>query len=128
MMLDAHRVKVIAVLDAARDLLSNPARWTQIELARDENEDDVDPQSNEAVCWCLQGALQRVARGSVVSVLALEELGETVLETSRRTRLPRTPAFMRTARAAVTFNDRAEHGEVLTLIDETIERLKKEGP
>lgn len=50
----------IEILIAARDLISNPARWTQNFLAKDEYEYHVDPLSPDAVCWCAFGAIEKV--------------------------------------------------------------------
>jgi hypothetical protein len=42
------------------NLLGDPSRWTQGELARDENGRKVHPDDCRAVCWCLSGAHQKV--------------------------------------------------------------------
>jgi hypothetical protein len=126
MILGDERMKVVAVLDAVKDLLANESRWTQIELARDANDDDVNADDPEAVCWCLQGAVHKVEPDNLRRALAMDALGTIVLNTPRQSRLPETRAPMRLARAAVTFNDRSEHGEVLALIDDTIAWLRRE--
>lgn len=45
------------VLEAARDLLSDPERWTQGVFARDENGVQVRPKDASACKWCLLGAV-----------------------------------------------------------------------
>lgn len=50
----------VAILREARDLISDPARWTRHELARDKDGNAVHPTSEEATCWCAQGALAKV--------------------------------------------------------------------
>lgn len=52
------------VLRDARDLLNDPARWTQGAHARDHHGGPVGPAANAACAWCLLGALRRVARSA----------------------------------------------------------------
>jgi hypothetical protein len=52
------------VLMEARALIENPTRWTQGELARDEQGRPVNCLSSRAVRWCAAGAIYRVAGGS----------------------------------------------------------------
>jgi hypothetical protein len=48
------------VLERAADLLSMPGAWTQGESARNRSGEQVPPDSDAAVCWCLDGAYERV--------------------------------------------------------------------
>jgi hypothetical protein len=41
------------------ELLDTPEKWTKEVFARDCKGDEVDPESPEAVCWCVKGALQK---------------------------------------------------------------------
>jgi hypothetical protein len=41
------------------ELLDTPEKWTKGAFARDSKGDPVDPVSPEAVCWCIEGALQK---------------------------------------------------------------------
>lgn len=50
----------LEVLEQARDLLSNKARWTQDYFARDEGDCVVSTTSRAAVCWCAFGAVEKV--------------------------------------------------------------------
>lgn len=52
----------LTALRRARDLISDPARWTQGEFARDVEGVGVAPNSDKATCWCALGALRRVTR------------------------------------------------------------------
>jgi len=54
---------------AAADALMRAAEvvetgWTQCELARDASGMECKPSDSTAVCWCAEGALRRVFRGS----------------------------------------------------------------
>jgi hypothetical protein len=54
-------MKPSEILRAARELLSEPHRWTTRFLARNGAGQRVEPTSPAAVCWCLNGALSKVA-------------------------------------------------------------------
>lgn len=41
------------------ELLSDPAKWTQDANARDKHGNPVNAESEDAVCWCLIGALYK---------------------------------------------------------------------
>lgn len=40
-----------------KDLFTDESKWTQYEMARDKTGKRVYPESPDAVCWCLEGAL-----------------------------------------------------------------------
>jgi len=46
-------------LQAAIDLIEDPARWTAGEDARDVDGTAVEPASGEAVCWCAWAAMYK---------------------------------------------------------------------
>lgn len=48
---------VAEVLERAADLIEPEGKWTQGELARDENGMSVAPYDGEACCWCASGAI-----------------------------------------------------------------------
>lgn len=50
-------------LIAMRELLASPERWTKGALARDKFGNVTYYRANAAVCWCLLGALRKVAFG-----------------------------------------------------------------
>jgi hypothetical protein len=54
-------VKTIDALRKARELISDPARWTQGFFAHSKTGRRVDPRGRSAVCWCVLGACDRVA-------------------------------------------------------------------
>lgn len=53
--------EVARVLREAADLIEPPGRWTRGWLARDRYGWGVLPLSIHAVCWCVRGAIHRVA-------------------------------------------------------------------
>lgn len=50
----------LETLKAARQLISDPAKWTQGEYARDADGNEVKTWSENATCFCAYGAIQRV--------------------------------------------------------------------
>jgi hypothetical protein len=103
----------LEVLQQARALISDPARWTQDAPARNADGQRVEPFKPEAVCWCAWGALDRavwdtgfVAPGHGRALAHLiRELGLQAGQLG-------------------TFNDTHIHAEVLALFDKAIQRLE----
>lgn len=50
-------MSVKELLIEARERISDPARWTQGELARDSDGDETLTFSDDAVCWCAYGSI-----------------------------------------------------------------------
>lgn len=48
----------------AHELLADPKRWTKWAYARDVNGNGVKPESDDAVCWCIKGAIIKCYGGS----------------------------------------------------------------
>ena len=98
----------LETLKAARDLISDPARWTQNVSARDSMGRPTCPSASEAVCWCALGALGKASRFNSdhvfeVRKLLLKQLGGSVV---------------------FIFNDTRTHAEVLALFDAAIAELE----
>lgn len=93
----------LEILKAGRELISDPARWTQHTAARDEGGDWVSERSESAVCWCSIGALWKVADWASeecsTAMSALEPDGPDSL---------------------LAFNDTHTHAEVLAMWDRAI--------
>lgn len=58
---------VATVLNAAADLIEPEGCWTQGAYARHENGNPIGPMEDNATCWCLSGAIQRIDKGSQFS-------------------------------------------------------------
>jgi hypothetical protein len=107
---------VLALLVAARGLISAESGWTQVHLATaGKGGAPVKPDSVSATCFCSTGALCKAAgvddpMKSLEVFEALAELGTTVGETF------------------AAFNDLQPHGKVLAAWDETILRVAKGAP
>lgn len=57
-------MKIVDILKTARELLSDPKRWTKGSFARMEGKKGetgatVPALSDKAVCWCAEGAIQK---------------------------------------------------------------------
>lgn len=59
-------MKVSEILDKAADLIEPVGRWAQGDMARDRKGRPVSPLSPKASCFCIAGALDRVAGGAFV--------------------------------------------------------------
>ena len=94
------------VLVATRELLADPVRWTQGCMAKDSEGTNVFPKAPEAVCWCLLGALHRIASGPESFYLH---------DTARRLVEKQSNGMVIGA-----FNDNATHNEVLAALDRAI--------
>lgn len=104
------------VLVEVRQLLGNKENWTQGVMARDIEGGGVSAWSNEAVCWCLAGALSYVTRfdvpdirpmAAVALAVAIKALGKPIYETY--------PTDI-----VISFNDGTWHVEVLEVLDKAI--------
>jgi hypothetical protein len=51
----------IAILRRAREIISDPEKWTQGTYARDGYEAPIDPGDGLACCWCALGAIAKAA-------------------------------------------------------------------
>lgn len=95
------------ILIAARDVIKNPENWTTDVAARDSKGKEVDPKSEEAVCFCTFGALRKV--------------------TTHQHQVDRASAllwnFMTVGIAQ--YNDDHTHEEVLNKIDQAISSIKE---
>ena len=99
----------LETLKAARDLISDPARWTQNLFARDKDGKRADPQSDEAVCFCSFGAIERFTGCKTLSEVEghLDNVCGRLFGTN-----------------VISFNDTRTHAEVLALFDAAIAELE----
>ena len=119
-------IKVLKVLKGARDVLSDPERWTQGALARTASNRPVDVDDHEATCFCLFGAIAHVgiglARSSdptatdiAGSFVAADVVFDAIREMENYTEL-----------SVVSWNDNPDrnHAEVVQLLDTAISDLE----
>lgn len=98
------------ILIKARELISDPERWTQGAYAKDSSGREV-YDSDAAVCWCGIGALRRVAGYDYLSrSKAIDFLHKTAREAG-------FDYFQ-------DFNDSSTHAEVLAAFDRAIEAAR----
>lgn len=101
---------VLETLRAARELISDPDRWTQKHLARNEWGLPVDPlRSPDACRFCAMGALLAVTGDGDLYPIAYRAL-EAAVPADGRGRSNTVPWV----------NDRSDHGAVLRLFDTAI--------
>lgn len=53
-----HKMTALDLARVARELISEPERWTQHVFSRDQFGRDTAPNADDAVCWCSVGALR----------------------------------------------------------------------
>lgn len=94
------------VLKALRALLSDPKRWTKTVMARDEKNYPVKPTHADAICWCMAGGLGKITG---------DDLGRTEAYVKARDAINKACGSH-----LAQFNDYADHGKVLTVIDAAI--------
>ena len=99
----------LETLKAARDLISDPARWTQFVQARDGHGTQVPHNDPTAHCFCIMGAVGRTAvQGNKMDALkVLSRVTRRNFDTS----IP-------------DYNDTHTHAEVLALFDAAIAELE----
>lgn len=98
------------ILKAVRALIESPDRWTRDAFARDRAGKRIDPRKPFATCFCIIGAWRRAARHApaherVSALRALERATPNLL-------MPET------------YNDTAEHRDVLALLDRAIASME----
>ncbi|SKB62712.1 DUF6197 family protein [Sphingopyxis flava] len=99
-----------ADLQAIRDLLADPQRWTQHYCGRTIEGTPITVPAREAVCFCLMGAIYQT-QGS--------DFGGNINEIEDH--LNASPLL--NGVSYVRFNDTHTHAEVLALLDERIAAL-----
>lgn len=100
------RTTVADVVREVRNLLADPDRWTQGDFAQNAMGDAVPAWANEAVCWCLVGAIEKVCDES-------EDVTEYEIETALRDFSGWDPIS--------SFNDNNPHAQVVTMLDRFLE-------
>lgn len=98
-------------LKEIRQLLSEPARWTQGTMARSKSGELVTPRSDDACSWCMFGAVLKVCG----TTLEAEGRACRVLEIFRR--------VVYWPQSIPSFNDEygRKHEDILSAIDLAIE-------
>jgi hypothetical protein len=116
-MVDTTRT-LIEAIDEIKALISSPVHWTKGSLARDANNIPVMVDSEDATCWCLLGAREKVLAKykdpSVVTDLSNK------LYTALSNVLP-DPFF-----DPVNFNDTTvtTHSDIMSVLDRAKARLE----
>ncbi len=99
----------LETLRAARQLISDPAKWTQGEMARDADGNGISANNDLATCYCSFGAIQFVNKEST-QIAASRHLDHLCLS--------------KFGISVDVFNDTHTHAEVLALFDAAIAELE----
>ena len=97
----------VQVLRKARELISDPARWTQGAYARDESGFEVSSTWEAACCWCALGAIIKTAREMKARVGVTTDVISTLYRHSA-------------GRPVFEVNDKEGHAAVLALFDKAL--------
>lgn len=97
----------IAILRRAREIISDPAKWTQGAFARDSQGSMIPPNHTAACSWCAIGALSRAA----FELKAPPGFGAGALD------------MLGALRPLNDINDEEGHAAVLDLFDKALEEI-----
>lgn len=103
----------VEILKATKELLSDPKRWTIGKYARNSFYTETSPLSPDAVCFCLSGAIAKVANTSPLSV----EQGDISHVVSNAI----VPRYYRIS----DFNDSTDHPTLMATLDRAIASAEK---
>jgi hypothetical protein len=98
----------LETLKAARQLITDPAKWTQGVAARNRLGSSIDPLAENAFCFCSLGAIR--------NVVASDDHAFERASDALRSHSP--------TGVAAAFNDTHTHAEVLALFDKAIAELE----
>jgi len=105
-----ERTLAIGVLRDARDLISPPGCWSQVAYARSSDGVSVGVSDPRAACWCLRGAVQRVAPTRRAEIHALVILLTHIEFVSRK----------KSDAQIGLYNDTHSHLEVIAVLSRAI--------
>jgi hypothetical protein len=110
----------LETLKAARQLITDPAKWTKIRLAKNSEGLAVNVHDPSAVCFCSMGALL------VVSGMYLSDVVIAKASNALDNNLPKdfVETFNHEVCSFTDFNDTHTHAEVLALFDAAIAELE----
>lgn len=114
-------MSTVEILQKARDLISDPARWTQDAYARDEHgREGAEPNDCDAVCFCSLGAIYRTTSIDIAEYLPYS----VTLNLAQEMQAVETDTRGKCERYIADFNDGHTHAEVLAAFDRAIEKAK----
>jgi hypothetical protein len=113
--LNPQKDQALLIVQAARQTLSDPTKWTKGKLAKNSQGEWTEPTGSEAVCWCFVGAIEKHGLDAQDSVYAV------MVDALERIKLPRMNGSI------TQFNDHKDttHSEVLEVFDLLISHLKQ---
>lgn len=116
-MMREHNQRAIQTIIDARELISDPKKWTKGTDARNEKGDSVPSNAKDAVCFCMNGALARVRP-------RLQDIGD-IVKARNEINLTLIGPEKDLSKNFTDFNDNpgTTHADVLHVMDRTIERL-----
>lgn len=92
----------------AKELLSDPTRWTRKTRARRHDDSKTDSQSPEATCWCLVGAVEKCYGRGPAEAAAIEKLADVIAD---------YPHKKHPSHRLAQFNDNCTHAQLLEVLE-----------
>jgi hypothetical protein len=102
----------IAIIRRAREIISDPEKWTQHAGAREASGFEVVPHSTVACRWCAWGAIQKAAREIVGQGIYVHSLRAAARLDTNIVQSGLHPLF--------AVNDQQGHAAVLSLFDKAL--------
>lgn len=111
----------LTIIQDLRKLLDQPDRWTTGSYARNAKGRPMMPEDPEATCWCLMGAL-----GKVAGFQPTRER-DYAYQTIKATIIERVPGLATSDNPLACFNDGGTYyHSMISMLDHAIERAKKQ--
>ena len=110
---------VLTLLKKAREIISDPSRWTQRSYARTTDSIICSIDHEYAFSWCSAGAIYHCAVSIAWSNRIRSHLTGMAYD-----ELQRTCRDIEPLHNLIAFNDNHSHSEVLAMWDKTIQRLE----
>ena len=104
------KVAVRGTLKRVRDRITKPENWCWHSFAQDSAGKTVRLDSEDAICWCLDGALGRECGDDGDLHYSCSQLLRRAIRKVR----PKDPCGL------INYNDNSTHAEVLALLDHAI--------
>ena len=103
------------ILQKARDLITDPAKWTTGFFARDVEGRIQAANKESTVCWCAWGAIQKVVGSDTFKRMDNLHLWDTLWNATGE------PDYGSASHVIWSYNDNHTHEEVLAVFDKAIE-------
>jgi hypothetical protein len=110
-----YNPQTVDMLTQTKGLISNRSKWTTRELARDIEGYPISPDLDEAVAWCAEGALCKIAIAGVGNLVVNMQAQKLLYKYARLLGFTSIP----------NLNDTGGHQTVMRMFDLAIEEARR---